>query len=353
MFRLKNILLEQDLPKKSIEWHQRVVTRLLNNESVAPIMGTLENIKKYYPQADPEWKPNLEYTQIYDWLNNNPDLDTKLMNNAFEWILQTTDGIGLVNKTEVIKVPDLPGGINSGYIHLHFNITLNEFSIERIKADQFKASCTVNMRADDVTPGGTFKGLYFDEDIEAEIEIERALLPIDKTGNVVEPIRKGINWLKSKFTGKDTKDLYSKTHMMAVYYTSINLNMHAEQFKGTLPKPTVLALAAVIGVTTALGGLLGGLAVGAMATALRNIQLRITDNKIELGIVPRLFNWIDPANLTDILKQKLKKVESDIKHKTMHKVPIGNIYDTLPDSEIQRLRKVSIIATAAKHGYKR
>lgn len=352
MIRLKNILLEQSTSTSySIGWHKRVVTRLLNNDPVAPTMGTIENIKKYYPQADPEWKPNLEYQQIYNWLNNNSELDTKLMNNAFDWLLDTTNGIGLVNKTEVIKVPDGPAGIDLGYIYLDFNITLNKFSIQRIKSDRFKASCTVNVRVDDVTPRGAFEGLYFDEDIDANIDIERTLHPIDKqTGKVVGFIKKGANWVKSKLTGKDPKDSYSKTHMMAVYYSNINLNMRAEQFKGTLPTKTVIGIGAVIAGSTIAAGLLGGLAAGAMATALSNIQLRITDNKIELGIVPKTLGWIDPAGLTNILKSKLLEVERKIKNKSMHKVPIGNIYDTLPDDEKQRLRKVSIYATAAIYG---
>ena len=193
-----------------------------------------------------------------------------------------------------------------------------------------------------------FKGLYFDEDIYTNIEIQRALLPIDKqTGKVVELLDQGINWLKSKFTGKKLKDSYSKTHMMAVYYTDINLNMRAEQFKGTLPKKTVMAIGGLVFASTVAGGLLGGLASFGLVQALRNIQLNITDNKIELGIVPSIFGWIDSPNLTDTLNKKLNKIENDIKRKTMHKVPIGNIYDTLPDSEKQRLRKASIIATAA------
>lgn len=354
MIRLKNILIEQNLPdppKKSTTWHKNVVTRLLNNKAADPLLGTLEGIMQYYPQADPNWKADVEYQQVYDWLDTNSDIDTKLMNDAFQWLLDLTDGITLLSKTEVIKVPDGPLGIDLGYIYLKFNITLNDFNIQRLKTDSYKSSCTVNVRVDDVTPGGAFTGLYFDEDIDTNIEIQRAIFPIDKkTGKVVELLDQGINWLKSKFTGKKLKDSYSKTHMMAVYYTDINLNMRAEQFKGTLPKKTVMAIGGLVIASTVAGGLLGGLASFGLVQALRNIQLRITDNKIELGIVPRNFGWIDSPNLTDTLNKKLNKIENDIKRKTMHKVPIGNIYDTLPDSEKQRLRKASIIATAAKYG---
>ena len=258
MIRLKNILLEQNLPKKSIEWHRRVVTRLLNNEPVAPLLGTLENIKKYYPQADPEWKPTVTYDQVYDWLDNNSDLDTTLINNAFNWITGES-GIELYNKVEVIKI-----GGRFGYMHLKVRIILKKFNISKVSSDKFKADSEFRILIDDVTPNGVLKGLYWHNSIYPEIDIERILLPIDKkTGKAVDLIGQGYNKIKSLFQGTNSKDLYDKNYMMARYVPDITLNMPAKSAKGYLPGKTIALLISLGVITFVSGGLLGLAAGGA------------------------------------------------------------------------------------------
>jgi hypothetical protein len=345
MIRLKNILLEQNLPKKSIEWHRRVVTRLLNNEPVAPLLGTLENIKKYYPQADPEWKPTVTYDQVYDWLDNNSDLDTTLINKAFNWITGES-GIELYNKVEVIKI-----GGSLGYMHLKVRIILKKFNISKVSSDKFKAGSEIRILIDDVTPGGMLTGLYWHNYIYPEIDIDRILLPIDKkTGKAVDWFEQGKNKFSSLLSGTNSKDLYDKNYMMARYIPKITLNMPAKSAKGYLPGKTIALLIGVGVIMTVSGGLLGAMATGALASVLSELRVKIEDN--EFGIKIGGLGYFDMFGGTDKLKEKLSEFENKIKEKTEHKVPIGNIYDTLPDAAKQRMMQASIVSTAAEHGLK-
>lgn len=345
MIRLKNILLEQNLPKKSIEWHRRVVTRLLNNEPVAPLLGTLENIKKYYPQADPEWKPTVTYDQVYDWLDNNSDLDTTLINEAFDWITGES-GLELYNKVEVIKI-----GGSFGYMHLKVVIILQKFNISKVSSDKFKADSEIRILIDDVTPGGMLEGLYWHNSIYPEIEIDRILLPIDKkTGKAVDLIGQGKNKIISLFQGTNSKDLYDKNYMMARYIPKITLNMPAKSAEGYLPKPTIALLIAIGAIATISGGVLGLAATGTLVSVLSQLEVKIEDN--EFGIKIGSLGYFDIFGGTEKLQEKLEEFENKIKEKTEHKVPIGNIYDTLPDAAKQRMMQASIVATAAEHGLK-
>ena len=338
-------MIEQNLPKKSLEWHRRVVTRLLNNEPVAPLLGTLENIKKYYPQADPEWKPTVTYDQVYDWLDNNSDLDTTLINKAFNWITGES-GLELYNKVEVIKI-----GGSFGYMHLKVIIILKKFNISKVSSDKFKADSEIEILIDDVTPNGILKGLYWHNSIYPEIEIDRILLPIDKkTGKAVDLIGQGYNKMMSLFSRTNSKDLYDKNYMMARYIPKITLNMPAKSAKGYLPKPTIALLIAIGAIATISGGLLALAATGTLVSVLSQLEVKIEDN--EFGIKIGSLGYFDMFGGTEKLKEKLSEFENQIKKKTQHKVPIGNIYDTLPDNAKQRMMQASIVSTAAEHGLK-
>lgn len=126
--------------------------KTLNDESLSK-MGKNSTIAKYFPTADPNWKPKKKDVEKY--ILKNPKVKEKILNKA-NVELAKQSGQYLANTTWSYKMPSY-GVVDLGYLNIKYSVYLESIKLTGFSGENFKGKAVLKIKAN--VPDGILKGL--------------------------------------------------------------------------------------------------------------------------------------------------------------------------------------------------
>jgi hypothetical protein len=211
---LSHFINEDEKPKSGLsdKWKANCIRLLkkgktLNDESLSN-MGYNDTIVKYFPMANPDWRPKKKDVEKY--ILNNPQVKQNIISQANSKLKQLSN-TPLVNSTYSKRMPSWKA-IDFGYLNVKYNVTLVNAKIDNFTGGTFTGTGNLNIGAN--IPDGLFKGLKVS--FKAKARIKMSFTPTLGKENVVatfKPLSANVN--TSKFNASGSLTLFAAVAAIA------------------------------------------------------------------------------------------------------------------------------------------